>query len=122
MSVRAAYLTKPSDYLTSLPTNTPIKPLRNGIFSSSCALSTIFQIENKSIDHDFLLLAGKVVVVVVRMKLISGCCVSMNSEAELQCIDCRGAAVYNEKHIGESVVSSIGNTYPLDVVEEGKYQ
>ena len=72
-----------SDQTICLPPNTPIKPLRNCIFTSSCTLSTIFQIENKSIDHDFLLLAGKVVLV-VRMKLISGSCVSMNSEAGLQ--------------------------------------
>ena len=60
-------------------------------------------------------MAGKVVLV-VRTKLISGSCVSMNSEAELHCVDCRGAAVYNEKH-GSEAVEGIGNTYPLDMEE-----
>ena len=84
-------------------------------FTSSCTLSTIFQIENKSIGHD---LAGKVVLV-VSMKLISGGCVSMNSEAELQhCLQRSCSTMRNTLE----AVAGIGNTYPLDVVEEGKYQ
>lgn len=57
-------------------------------------------------------------VPVVGMKLISGCCVSMDSEAELQKFE---ELQFTMRSTLEAVVG-IGNTYPLDVVEEGKYQ
>ena len=66
------------------PPNTPIKPLWNGIFYKqllSALLLQSFQLKTRT-----LIMAGKVVLVVVRTKLISGSCVSMNSEAELQCV------------------------------------
>ena len=83
------------NHLTSSPPFLPILPsdlLGMAFFTSrqktGYPLLSIYPIENKPtryfkcIDHDFLLLVGKVVVVVVvvRMELISGCCVSMNSK------------------------------------------